>query len=154
MIVGLVGYGLNPPEKHESLAIEFGSWLGKQGGTLVCGGFQGTLAAGVSSCLAHGGTAKLILEKNRTADVPEKWQKLIYSVDDSSLKHQHIAKLTSALIAIGGGPGSLKLMQKAISSGKEAYVVKGLVDTYDGLMNTNVLSLPLIIQQLNNGLND
>ncbi len=154
MIVGLLGFGLNPPEQHLYLANEFGSWLGKQGGTMVCGGFQGTLATGISSCMQNGGFARLILEKDRVLQVPSEWQSLVQYVDDSSMKHQHIAENVSAVIAIGGGPGSLKLMQKAVSSGKKAFVVEGLGNTYEVLSETKVLSLPSIIQQLGDGLGD
>jgi predicted Rossmann-fold nucleotide-binding protein len=154
LIVGLLGYGLNPPEEHLSLAIEFGSWLGKQGGTIVCGGFQGTLAAGISACIQNGGFARIILEKDRVLQVPSEWQSFVQPEDDSSMKHQHIAENVSAVIAIGGGPGSLKLMQKAVSSGKKAFIVEGLVDTYDELSELEVFPLASIIQQLNNGLNN
>lgn len=154
MIVGLLGYGLNPPEQHLLLANQFGTWLGKQGGTVVCGGFNGTLASGISSCLHNGGFARLIVEKNRVLQVPSKWQSLIQSADDSSVKYQQIAENVSAVIAIGGGPGSLKLIQKAVSLGKKAFVVEGLGNTYEVVSETKVLSLPLIIQQLANGLSD
>jgi len=150
LIIGLLGYGLNPPTEHLEYAKQLGLWVGSQNGVLVCGGFQGTLEAGLETCLQQGGSIELYLEKDRVADVPNEWHYFTNIVSDTDEKHQQIAERIDIAVAIGGGKGSRKLIERSILAGREAFIADGLTSTYEGLKSAYTLPFESILQELEN----
>ena len=121
MTVALLGYGINPPEEHLSVAREIGAYLGGVGSSIVCGGYQGTLAAALNLCATAGGKADVVLEAHRiTKDIPKHYQ--VTAVPNTEVKHQTIALRADVAIAIGGGPGSLRLAERVLKAGKTVFV--------------------------------
>jgi hypothetical protein len=121
MTFALLGYGINPPEEHVSLAREIGMYLGSKGSNLVCGGYQGTLEAGLNACATAGGKADVVLEAHRiTTDVTIHYKVTV--VPNTEEKHQTIALHADIAIAIGGGPGSLRLAERVLQADKTVFV--------------------------------
>lgn len=148
MIIALLGFGVDAPAEHIALAKQLGAFIGERKGTLICGGFQGTLAAGASSCLTQGGRIQLIIEQNRLEAVPIPFKPYVHPVANTLLKHQFIASKADVCIAIGGGSGSLNLMLKVLSVGKKAIVIPHLTDTYNELDEVAFLPLNTIFQEI------
>ncbi len=133
MTIALIGYGINPPTVHLALAKELGLALGERKHTLLCGGYQGTLEAGLAACLAKGGKADVALEESRVSEATHSSFR-ITSVTTTKEKHALIAKNTDAAIAIGGGPGSLKLANTILQKGKPLFIWEDLTESYNTLM--------------------
>jgi len=123
--IALLGYGIDAPEEHLTLAQHIGEWAGKQHYSLACGGFKGTLAAGLNSTIKAGGDGIVILEEDRLSDVPNSSSFNVLPAIDTSSKHKAPAQKCDAAIAIGGGPGSLALAKRIVELEKPLLVISG-----------------------------
>lgn len=124
-IIGVIGGSTCTPEET-ALAIETGRLLAECGAILVCGGLSGVMEAVAKGAQANAGITVGILPgadpaaANRYIDVP-------LATGLGEMRNFLIVRAAHALIAIGGGVGTLSEIALAQRIGKP---VVGLHDSF------------------------
>lgn len=121
-IVGVVGSGHSDPET-DALAEEVGRLIAKEGFILLNGGLGGVMAASARGCKAGGGTVIGILpgadpaSANEHTDVP-------LATGLGEMRNFLIVRASHAVIAIGGGYGTLSEISLALKTKKPVVGLK------------------------------
>ncbi|MBW7956428.1 MAG: TIGR00725 family protein [Deltaproteobacteria bacterium] len=122
MVIGVIGYGLEDEALNE-LAEKTGALIAEAGCVLVNGGLGGVMRASARGCRSKGGLTVGILpgldpgEANEYIDIP-------VSTGMGEMRNALIVRAASALIAIGGGYGTLSEIALALKSGKQVIGIK------------------------------
>src|SRR6266545_7349898 len=133
-IISVIGGGTCTPEQAE-WATTVGRLLAEQGAILVCGGLGGVMEAAAKGAKANGGTTVGILPgadpaaANTFIDIP-------LATGLGEMRNFLIVRTAQALIAIGGGVGTLSEIALAQRIGKP---VVGLHDSF-----RNALDIPRV----------
>jgi len=116
-IVGVIGESQISNPEHTRLAEEVGALLAESGYILVCGGLTGVMEAACRGARSRGGITVGILpgvditEANRYVDIP-------IATGAGQMRNVMIVLTAEALIAIGGGYGTLSEIGHALRAGK------------------------------------
>ncbi|HEX2029685.1 MAG TPA: TIGR00725 family protein [Nitriliruptorales bacterium] len=113
--VAVVGAGTDDPEL-EALAEEVGRRLAAAGATVVCGGLGGVMAAASRGARAAGGTTLGILPGSDRRDA-NPWVDVAVPTGMGELRNALIVRTVDAVIAIGGGYGTLSEIAFALKTG-------------------------------------
>jgi len=133
-IVAVIGGSTCTPEET-AVAVEAGRLLAQHGAILVCGGLGGVMEAAAKGAKANGGTTVGILPgadpaaANTFIDIP-------LATGLGEMRNFLIVRTAQALIAIGGGVGTLSEIALAQRIGKP---VVGLHDSF-----RNALDIPRV----------
>ena len=133
-IIAVIGGGTCTAEET-AVALETGRLLAQHGAVLVCGGLGGVMEAAAKGAKANGGTTVGILPgadpaaANAHIDVP-------LATGLGEMRNFLIVRTAHALIAIGGGVGTLSEIALAQRIGKP---VVGLHDSF-----RNTLDIPRV----------
>ncbi len=133
-IIAVIGGGTCTAEET-AVAVETGRLLAQHGAVLVCGGLGGVMEAAAKGAKANGGTTVGILPgadpraANAHIDVP-------LATGLGEMRNFLIVRTAHALIAIGGGVGTLSEIALAQRIGKP---VVGLHDSF-----RNTLDIPRV----------
>jgi len=133
-IIAVIGGGTCTAEET-AVAVETGRLLAQHGAVLVCGGLGGVMEAAAQGAKANGGTTVGILPgadpraANAHIDVP-------LATGLGEMRNFLIVRTAHALIAIGGGVGTLSEIALAQRIGKP---VVGLHDSF-----RNALDIPRV----------
>jgi uncharacterized protein (TIGR00725 family) len=123
--VAVVGPG-DAEERHSAAAEEVGRLIAERGALLVCGGLGGVMEAASRGARAAGGTTVGILPGlDRSAANPHVDLALATGLGEA--RNALVVRVADAVIAIGGGYGTLSEIALALRGGKR---VIGL-DTWD-----------------------
>jgi uncharacterized protein (TIGR00725 family) len=131
-LVAVVGGGSCTTEEA-ALAEETGRLLANQGAVLVCGGLGGVMAAAAKGAKANGGVTVGILPGNDPA-AANPYIAVPLATGLGEMRNFLIVRVAHALIAIGGGIGTLSEIALAQRIGKP---VVGLHDSF-----RNALDIP------------
>ena len=133
-IISVIGGGTCTPEQAE-WATTVGRLLAEQGAILVCGGLGGVMEAAAKGAKANGGTTVGILPgadpaaANAYIDVP-------LATRMGEMRNALVVQVAQALIAIGGGTGTLSEVALALRIGKP---IVGLHDSF-----TSAVDMPRV----------
>jgi uncharacterized protein (TIGR00725 family) len=115
-MIGVIGSG-EEDERLNSLALEVGRLLAEKGYPVVNGGLGGVMRASARGCKDSGGTTVGILpglerdDANAYIDIP-------VPTGLGEMRNLLIVRAASALIAIGGGYGTLSEIALGLKTGK------------------------------------
>jgi uncharacterized protein (TIGR00725 family) len=124
-IISVIGGGTCTPEEA-AWATMVGRLLGEQGAIVVCGGLGGVMEAVAKGAKASGGTTVGILPgadpaaANAYIDIP-------LATRMGEMRNAVVVHVAQALIAIGGGTGTLSEVALALRIGKP---IVGLHDSF------------------------
>ncbi|WKZ33937.1 MAG: TIGR00725 family protein [Thermodesulfobacteriota bacterium] len=121
-VIGIIGSGLEDGSLN-ALAEVTGALIAEAGCVLVNGGLGGVMRASARGCRSKGGISIGMLpgldpgEANEYVDIP-------IPTGMGEMRNALIVRAASALIAIGGGYGTLSEMALALKSGKPVIGIK------------------------------
>jgi uncharacterized protein (TIGR00725 family) len=114
MIIGVIGDSSCSPEEAK-LAESVGELLAQRSATIVCGGLGGVMEAVCHGAKSKGGlTIGILPGKNSSTANP--WVDIPVVTDLGEARNVVVAKSAQAIIAIGGGYGTLSEIAYALKS--------------------------------------
>ena len=113
--VAVVGSG-DADSDQECLAEEVGCRLAQEGAVVVCGGLGGVMAAVCRGARTADGTTVGILPGNDRATANE-WVTIALPTGLGELRNGLVVRAADAVIAVGGGHGTLSEIALALKSG-------------------------------------
>jgi len=122
MYVGIIGTGEYEPETYKD-AYEVGQLLAKRGAIIVCGGLGGVMEAACKGVSEVGGISIAFLPG---LDKSEANPYVTYPLPTGlgEMRNLLIVRASEALIAIGGGFGTLSEIGFALKTGKKVVLLK------------------------------
>ncbi len=121
--VAVVGPGEATPAE-EATAHAVGRLLAERGAILVCGGLGGVMAAASRGAIAAGGTTVGLLPgEERAAANP--WVSVAIPTGLGELRNGLVVRASDAVIAVGGGYGTLSEVALALKVGKPVIALGG-----------------------------
>ncbi|HVG74378.1 MAG TPA: TIGR00725 family protein [Thermoleophilaceae bacterium] len=122
MYVAVVGAGVDATEAQCALAEEVGALLAEAGATIVTGGLGGVMEAACRGARSrHGTTVGLLPGLDRSA--ANGWVEVAIPTGLGELRNGLLVRAADAVVAVGGGPGTLSEIALALKGG---LVVMGL----------------------------
>lgn len=121
MIIGVIGAGQASPALRK-IARLVGQEIARQGATLACGGLAGVMEAACQGAKEEGGLTIGILpgsdksEGNRFVDIP-----IVTGL--SYARNLVLVRTSDAIIAVGGGFGTLSELAFALKLGKPVVAI-------------------------------
>ena len=114
--IGVVGTG-EEQEPHLDAAEAIGAELARAGAVVVCGGLGGVMAAACRGAREAGGTTVGLLPgHDRSAANP--WVSVAVATGMGELRNALIVRAVDALVAVGGGFGTLSEIAFALRIGR------------------------------------
>ena len=107
----------NPSKEIEKLAYETGRMIAIEGWNLVCGGLGGVMEAAARGAAENGGTTIGILPGERH-DEANRYIKIVIPTGLGHARNAVIATSAEAMIAVGGGHGTLSDIALGLKLGK------------------------------------
>lgn len=138
-VIGVIGESTFSDPRHEALAEEVGRRIAAAECTLICGGLSGVMEAACRGARAAGGRTIGILpgahrrESNPYVDVS-------IATGMGQMRNVIIVLTADALIAIGGGYGTLSEIGHALRSGKPVIGLR----TWDASRGTNRAAITVV----------
>ncbi len=114
-MVAVIGTGKHDPSL-ERLAEAIGCGLAKAGVTVVCGGLEGVMAAACRGAKAQGGRTVGILPGCDPAEA-NSWVDIVIPTGIGEARNALVVRSGEAVIAIGGGYGTLSEIALALEAG-------------------------------------
>lgn len=127
-IVAVVG-GSDCTSAEAALAEDLGRRLAQRGAVVVCGGLTGVMEAVAKGARAAGGLTIGILPGNNARDA-NAYIDVPLATGMSEMRNALIVRVAGAIVAIGGGSGTLSEIALALRIGTP---VVGLHDNFAGL---------------------
>jgi uncharacterized protein (TIGR00725 family) len=128
--IGVVGSSEGTPVQRE-LAREVGTRLARAGAIVVCGGLSGVMEAVCVGAKEGGGlTIGILPGSERHAANPHVDVALATGLGE--LRNGLIVRFSDALIAVGGGWGTLSEIAFAMRTGRPVVALAGWEETLDG----------------------
>lgn len=107
----------DPTPEQEAAAEEVGAALASLGAVVVCGGLGGVMAAACRGAKAKGGTTVGILPGTDPADA-NAWVDVVVPTGMGEARNALVVAAAAAVVAIGGGYGTLSEIALARRAGK------------------------------------
>jgi len=121
-VIAVCGSG-SPSPDTDALAEEVGRLLGNAGATLVCGGLSGVMEAACRGAKEEGGTTIGILPgDDRRAANPH--VDVAIATGMGEMRNGLLVRSADAVIAIGGGPGTLSEIGFALKIGRSVIALQ------------------------------
>jgi uncharacterized protein (TIGR00725 family) len=133
LTIAVIGSGTADPAR-DAAAERVGELLGAAGATVVCGGLGGVMAAVCRGARAAGGrTVGLLPGSDRAAANP--WVDLAVPTGLGEARNVLVARAGRAVVAIGGGFGTLSELAFARKAGVPVVVLEGWPLDDDGIVH-------------------
>lgn len=116
LAIAVVGAGRADPET-EAVAEEVGACVARAGALLVTGGLGGVMAAASRGAKDAGGTILGLLPGDRRDDA-NPWVTIAVPTGLGELRNWLVVRAADALVAVGGGPGTLSELALALKLGR------------------------------------
>lgn len=116
LYIGVVGTG-ETDEVTDRLAEDVGRLLAEQGAVLVCGGLGGVMAAACRGARSAGGVTVGLLPGDRREDA-NPYVSVAIATGLGEMRNPLIVRAVDALVAIGGGAGTLSEIAFARKTGR------------------------------------
>ena len=116
LTIGVIGAS-SPTKKIENLAKEVGCLLAANGAVVICGGLSGVMEAVCRGAKSIGGTTIGILPGSNP-DVANEWIDHVICTGMGEARNLVIIKSSDAVIAVGGGYGTLSEIGFALKLNK------------------------------------
>jgi len=127
--IGVIGAG-SASDSEIAVAEEVGAEIARRGHVLVCGGLGGVMEAAAKGAKSAGGLTVGILPGESASDANQYIDVKIVSAM-SHARNAIIARTSDALIAVGGGAGTLSEIALGLKIGRPVVLVEnGLPDFY------------------------
>ena len=131
VVVGVVG----PGDAESDVAFEVGRLLGSRGAVVVTGGLGGVMASASRGASAAGGVVVGLLPGLDRAAANE-WVSVAVPTGLGELRNGLVVRASDALIAVGGGYGTLSEIALALKAGKRVvglgtWEIEGVVAALD-----------------------
>ncbi|MEK6777350.1 MAG: TIGR00725 family protein [bacterium] len=123
--IGVIGAGRNE-DKTNLMALEVGREVARAGAVLICGGLGGVMESAARGAREEKGTTVGILP-GETRDEANPYIDIPIPTDLGHARNAIVVRASDALIAVGGGYGTLSEIALALKMGKP---VAGL-DTWE-----------------------
>jgi hypothetical protein len=120
--IAVIGAGVGS-EEIERLAEEIGRAIAASGNILICGGLGGVMEAAARGAKEKGGITVGILPGMDKAEANE-YIDIKIATAMSHARNAIIARTADALIAVGGGHGTLSEIALGLKSGKRVVVIE------------------------------
>ena len=115
--IAVLGYGENCSAENLDRAFQAGRNIVMQGYAVCAGNVAGTFRFAFEGAKSMAGNTMAILDKSYTeADIS--LCDTIFYADDAAHKHRMIAQQASAAIVIGGGAGTMQLIDRLLAENK------------------------------------
>jgi uncharacterized protein (TIGR00725 family) len=114
MIISIIGDSSCSPEEH-NLAEAVGKLLAEQGVTLVCGGLGGVMEAACRGAKSKDGLTVGILP-GENSSMANPWVDIPVATGMGEARNVAVVKSAQAVIAVGGGYGTLSEIAYALKS--------------------------------------
>ncbi len=116
-VIGVIGESEFSDRAHDALAEEVGRRIAQAGCTLICGGLTGVMEAACRGARSAGGrTIGILPGRDRRDANPYVDMAIVTGMDQ--MRNVILVLTADALIAIGGGYGTLAEIGHALRSGK------------------------------------
>lgn len=120
--VGVIGAG-EASDELAAAAEAVGAGLARAGAVVVCGGLGGVMAAACRGAAEAGGTTVGLLPGPDRADA-NPWVTVAVATGMGELRNGLVVRASDALIALGGGPGTLSEIGFALKLGRPVVGLK------------------------------
>ena len=135
--IGVVGPGRAAPEDVEA-AEQVGADLATAGAVLVCGGLGGVMEAACrGAAVAGGSTVGLLPGEDRTAANP--WVSVALPTGLGEARNVLVVRAAQAVVAIGGGWGTLSEIALALRAGKTVVGLRTWLPAHDATRGPGVV---------------
>ena len=115
-IIAVIGHGTSRPDL-KNLAEEVGREIARKGAVLICGGLGGVMTEAARGAKEIGGVTLGILPGPKTEDANE-FIDFPIATDMGHARNSIIVHTADAVIAVGGGHGTLSEIALALKIGK------------------------------------
>jgi uncharacterized protein (TIGR00725 family) len=134
-VVAVVGPGRDASPAELAEAEEAGAAIGSAGAVLVCGGLGGVMEAACRGARSEGGMT-LGLLPGTDRDEANGWVVLALPTGLGEARNALVVRAADALIAVGGGYGTLSEIALALKAGKrvvglDSWDIDGMVAAAD-----------------------
>ncbi|MGZ4187849.1 MAG: TIGR00725 family protein [Solirubrobacteraceae bacterium] len=120
--VAVVGPGEATPEEAET-AEQVGRGLAEAGAAVVCGGLGGVMAAACRGADAAGGLTIAILPGSDRG-AANQWAQVVIPTGMGEMRNALVVRAADAVIAVGGGYGTLSEVALALKTGVPVVGIK------------------------------
>lgn len=111
LFAAIIGYGYDCPEENLEMAEKLGRVCAERGYSLCAGGFIGTFEAAFRGAKAGGGNTLLCLD-GASNKIDTRFIDTVELFQTTDEKHKRLSELVELTFVIGGGSGSLKLLER------------------------------------------
>jgi hypothetical protein len=122
MYVGVIGTG-EYQEPYYSYAYEAGRLIAEKGGIVVCGGLYGVMEAVCKGAKEAGGISVAILPGSARSEA-NPYASVVIPTGLGEMRNAIIVRASDAVLAIGGGFGTLSEIGFALKTGKKVVLLK------------------------------
>jgi methylated-DNA-[protein]-cysteine S-methyltransferase len=136
--LAILGYGKECSKKNAAYASTIGKFSGKQGISLVAGNVGATFDHAFTAAKAYQVATICVIEKHKRTARDHKASEVIRTPDTYS-KHHQITHLSDAAILIGGGAGTLLLLQHFLKDKKTVIAINGTGGIADSQLPPQVI---------------
>ncbi len=128
LVIGVVGAG-EASDRESGVAEEVGKAIAVAGHQLVCGGLGGVMEAASKGSKSQGGLTVGILPGERREEAnPYIAVRIVTGMGHA--RNAIIARTSDALIAVGGGAGTLSEMALGLKMGRPVILLKGVMPSF------------------------
>ena len=129
--VAVVGPGEATPDEADA-AEQVGAGLARAGAVVVCGGLGGVMAAACRGAHDAGGMTIAILPGPDRA-AANQWARVVIPTDMGEMRNALVVRAADAVIAVGGGYGTLSEVALALKTGVpvvgiNAWPIEGILE--------------------------
>lgn len=122
--IAIVGFANNPETGNRLLAAQFAQAAALRHWSITAGNTRGTMAVGLEHAKNLNAETTVVIERNHPIINGRSITNVIYA-DDHSQKHEIIAQISDAALVIGGGYGSLRLVNALLLYKKPVFALRG-----------------------------
>ena len=138
--IAVIGQG-ELSEKIERLAEEVGKEIASQGAVLICGGLGGVMEAAARGAKEGGATTVGILPGGDKAEA-NKHIDIKIATAMSHARNAIIARTADALIAVGGGYGTLSEIAFGLKLKKRVIILEGAMSELTDVKGVTIAKTP------------
>jgi len=150
-LVSVIG-GASATDREAALAAELGGLLAREGFTIVCGGGSGVMLAACRGAAEAGGATLGILRGTDPAEA-NPYVTIAVTTGLGSSRNRIVALSGSAVVAVGGGYGTLSEIAFALQAGRPVCALVSRWGSIEGVteVRTPAEALAFVIRQDNAG---
>ena len=121
--IAILGFAHRCPERNKAIALKTGQKIASLGFGIAAGNFFGTPKHAFKGAKQNQGLTLAIIEQAQHF-CGHQYCDILEIVPTVSIKHNMLAELCCGAIVIGGGSGTLKLVQHFLAQKKPVVVIK------------------------------